>query len=345
MDSKIQKGGFRDMQQLINQYIGGLKLGRKRSYKNLTVFALLSDYVSNLDYLNLDEALADDLIEVTEVSQAGSVPELKVVNKSDRMVLILDGEELVGAKQNRIVNATILIAGKTITVIPVSCVEQGRWSYRSDKFSSEKRLMGSRLRARKAEQVKCSLENMRGFRSDQSDLWNGVSEMAFNLDAESPGMAMSEIYRKKAPSLQEYVKHFHLCDSQVGAVFMINGRVAGMDCFGKPEIFAKVFKKLVESYALDAIDSSGKEGEKAPGALKTDAGKFVAASAGCRVETHQSVGMGTDCRLDSDQSTGFALAHEDQVLHMSLFAKTAESNSEFPGSRMIRFSQRRRRRF
>jgi hypothetical protein len=63
-----------------------------------------------------------------EVSRGGSVPELKVVNKSDRMLLILDGEGLVGAKQNRIVNTTILIAGNTTTVIPVSCVEQGRWS-------------------------------------------------------------------------------------------------------------------------------------------------------------------------------------------------------------------------
>jgi|GEM_PF-2145368 len=99
------------MQQLINQYIGGLKLGRKQTFKNLAVFALLSDYTADLNYLTLDEALAKDLIDVVEVSQGGSVPELKVVNNSDRMVLILDGEELVGAKQNRIVNTTILIAG------------------------------------------------------------------------------------------------------------------------------------------------------------------------------------------------------------------------------------------
>jgi hypothetical protein len=333
------------MQHIIDQYIGGLKLGRRQSYKNLTVFALLSDYAANLDYLTLDEALAKDAIEVTEVSQGGSVPELKVVNRSDRMVLILDGEELVGAKQNRIVNTTILIAGSTTTVIPVSCVEQGRWSYRSDKFSSEMRFMASRLRARKAAQVKSSLKNTGKFRSDQSDLWNGVSEMAFNLDAESPSMAMSEIYRKKAPSIQKYVENFDLTDSQIGAVFMINGQVAGMDCFGKSETFSKVFKKLVESYALDAIDSLGKDGEKTLKVSRSDAGRFMEASTGCRVEAHQSVGLGIDCRLDTDQSTGFALAHEDQVLHMSLFAKAAESNAEFPGSRMIRFSHRRRRRF
>jgi hypothetical protein len=331
------------MQDIINQYIGGLKIGRKQSYKNLTVFALLSDYGANLDYLTLDEALAKDIIEVMEVSQGGSVPELKVVNKSDRMVLILDGEELVGARQNRIVNTTILIADNTTTVIPVSCVEQGRWAYSSDKFSSEMRLMSSTLRARKADQVKSSLKNFGNFRSDQSDLWSGISEMAFDLDAESPSMAMSEIYRKNAPSIGKYVEHFDLTDSQVGAVFMINGKVAGMDCFGKPETFSKVFKKLVESYALDAIDSF--DGKKALKVTGSDAGKFMEAAAACRVETHGSVGLGIDCRLDADQSIGFALAHEDQILHMSLFAKTAETNAELPGSRMIRFSHRRRRRF
>jgi flavodoxin len=331
------------MEQLIQEFLSGLKLGRKQSYKNLTVFALLSDYATDLNYLTLDEALSGSLIDVVEKNEGGTVPELKVVNKSDQMVLILDGEELVGAKQNRIVNTTILIAGKTTTVIPVSCVEQGRWSYNSDKFFSEERLMSSKLRARKANQVKHSLKKLGNFRSDQSAIWEDVSELALDLDAESPSMAMSEIYRKEAPSIQKYVKHFDLTESQVGAFFLINGKVAGMDCFGKPETFSKVFKKLVESYALDAIDSI--DMKKAFKVTKNEAGKFLEASAGCRVQVHQSVGLGIDCRLDSDQSTGFALSHNKQVLHMSLFAKVAENNQKIPGSRMIRFSHRRRRRF
>ena len=203
----------------------------------------------------------------------------------------------MGAKQNRIVNTTILIAGNTTTVIPVSCVEQGRWSYNSDKLFSEKRMMASKLRARKADQVKSSLEHMGTFRSDQNAIWEDVSELAFDLDAESPSMAMSAIYKKEAPSIQKYVKHFDLTDSQVGAVFMINGKVAGMDCFGKPETFAKVFKKLVESYALDAIDYSDRG--KAFKVTKSEAGKFLETSAGCRVEPHQSVRLGIDLGLRS----------------------------------------------
>ena len=333
------------MQNIIDEFIGGLKLGRKQSYRNLTVFALLSDYATNLNYLTLDEALSGNLIEVVEKNEGGTVPELKVVNRSDRMVLILDGEELVGAKQNRIVNTTILIAGNTTTVIPVSCVEQGRWSYKSDKFSSEKRMLSGSLRSKKADQVKYSLKNLGNFSSNQAEIWEDVSELASDLNAESPSMAMSEIYRKEAPSIQKYVKHFDLTDSQVGAVFMINGKVAGMDCFGKPETFSKVFGKLVESYALDAIDSSVKNADKAKKGTKSEAGKFIEASSECRVEVHQSVGLGTDCRLDSDKSTGFALAHDKQVLHVSLFARTAENNRQTPGSRIIRFSHRRNRRF
>jgi hypothetical protein len=59
---------------------------------------------------------------------------------------VVDGEELVGAQQNRIVNATFLIAGLTEVTIPVGCVEQGRWSYRSQDFASGKKVMPAILR-------------------------------------------------------------------------------------------------------------------------------------------------------------------------------------------------------
>ncbi len=54
------------------------------------------------EYLTLDEALAAKTATVTEVSESGSVPELYFQNEGDLPVLLLDGEELVGAKQNRV---------------------------------------------------------------------------------------------------------------------------------------------------------------------------------------------------------------------------------------------------
>ena len=110
------------MEKILNQYLDQIKIGGKQVYKNLALFPLLSGQAVSLDYLTLDEALNDGVVEVSEVSEGGHVPDLKVVNKAPRMILILDGEELVGAKQNRIVNTTILVAAHSTLVIPVSGV-------------------------------------------------------------------------------------------------------------------------------------------------------------------------------------------------------------------------------
>ena len=330
------------MQNIIIDYLEQAKIGRKQSYKNLAIFPLISTYAVDLDYLLLDEALSEGVIDVVEVGKEGAVPELKVINKSPMMVLILDGEELVGAKQNRIVNTTILIKGNTTTVIPVSCVEQGRWSYESPRFHSEQRIMSSDLRAMKSEQVQFSLRSSGEYRSDQSELWDEIAYKASRRGAESPSMAMAEIYEKDRPSIQEYAGHFRFIDSQVGAVFMINGKVVGMDSFGKPGSFSKVFRKLVESYALDAVDWF--EPEKEHKALKSEVTKFMVSSRTAGVESHESVGLGSDCRMESKKITGFALVLDNKIIHLSVFSRSDDRKQDKSTSRMERYTQRRRNR-
>jgi len=326
------------MEDIINGYLEQAKIGRKQSYKNLAIFPLLSTYCLDLEYLLLDEALSENVMEVVELGEEGSVPELKVINKSPQMILILDGEELVGAKQNRIINTTILIQGKSTTVIPVSCVEQGRWSYDSPRFSSKERMMSAGLRAMKSEQVHTSLRVSSEYVSDQSAIWDEISEKASRRGAESPSMAMAEIYEKDMPSISEYVSHFRLIDLQVGAIFMINGKVVGLDCFGKPESFAKTFKKLVESYALDAVDWF--DPQKEHKSLKSEVTKFMKSSQTAKVDSHNSVGLGRDLRMESRKITGFALELDDQILHLCIFGREGRGR-DTPGSGIARFSRRR----
>jgi hypothetical protein len=324
------------MQEVIKEYLESAKFGRKQVSKNMAMFPLLSEYSLNLDYMLLDEALAARLVEVTELDNHGAVPNLKVHNKSPRMVLILDGEELVGAKQNRIVNTTILVAGNATVVIPVSCVEQGRWAYNTSRFHSEERMMPSRMRAMKSEQVQRSVKNHGEYRADQSAIWHDIAERASRRDAASPSMSMAGIYEKDLPSLQEYLRRFSLIGSQVGAVFMINGKVVGMDAFGKSESFSKAFKKLVQSYAMDAFDwfTQGDD----PKSSKTDVANFTKGVLACQVENHDAVGLGIDCRLESDKLTGFALSLDGKVVHMSIFAREAAGGEGSQFSRMARYS-------
>ncbi len=330
------------MEDIIKEYLEQVKVGRKQSFKNLAVYPLLSTYAVPLDYLTLDEALSGNVLEVVEVDKDGSVPDLKVKNNSTRMILILDGEELVGAKQNRIVNTTILIMAKSTLLIPVSCVEHGRWSYDSPRFHSEERMMSSNLRAMKSEQVHHSVRASREFRADQGAIWDGIAEKADRMEASSPTGAMSSIYEKEMPTIQEYVRHFKLIDSQVGAIFLINGKVVGLDSFGKPETFSQVSKKLVQSYALDAIDWF--DPEKEHKVLKSSVTKFLKASQTAHIETNPSVGQGTDCRLESNKVTGFALALDDQILHLSVFGRENDRDNHASNSRMGRYSTRARNR-
>ena len=84
-----------------------------------------------VEYLLSDEAIGAGSVTVEEVSEGGSVPNLLVSNTGDSRVLFLEGEELKGAKQNRVLNTSVLVAAHSKTPIPVSCVEQGRWRYRT----------------------------------------------------------------------------------------------------------------------------------------------------------------------------------------------------------------------
>jgi len=102
----------------------------------------------------------------------------------------------------------------------------------------------------------------------------------------------------------------------------------------------KVFNKLVESYALDAIDYHQEGSPQKP--LKSDVTKVLHTAGAATLESRPSVGLGTDCRLESKKINGFARVHDNQILHLSVFTKSNGGREGFHSSRMQRFSNRRR---
>src|SRR5512137_2174245 len=123
-----------------------VRVGDPIRHQALSVFPLFDGFQAPVEYLLSDEGIGSGTVTVEEVSEAGSVPDLLVENKGDVRVLFLEGEELVGAKQNRILNTSVLIAAHSRVKIPVSCVEAGRWRYRSRLFGSSGSHCSSRLR-------------------------------------------------------------------------------------------------------------------------------------------------------------------------------------------------------
>jgi len=299
--------------------ISHIKIGTPATFHNLTLFPLTDGKGAAADYLTLDEALARKSAHVTEVSEGGSVPELKFVNESGQPVFLLDGEELVGAKQNRVLNLSILVpAGKTL-IIPVTCVERGRWHHRSREFSSAARAHYAEGRARKMSQVSFSMKSRGQRHSDQGAVWSELDDKFCRLAASSPTSAMSDIYEQYTSKLEDYVSSFAPAEDQVGTLFAIDGRIVGFDLFDCADTLRKLFPKLIRSYALDALDASlGKETEtKAPSA--DDAAEFLNVVARAKLETFPAIGEGEDLRLSARELTGAALAKKERVVHLSAF--------------------------
>jgi hypothetical protein len=200
-------------------FLEKVNLGGKQSQLNMTLFPLLASDAGIPDYLILEEALGQGSVEITEINHGGSVPDLKLINKSSHNLLVVDGEELVEAKQNRILNATFLIAGQTEITIPVSCVEQGRWSYRSQKFAYGEKVMPPSMRREHQKVVAMSLDEGVGYRSNQGMIWNEIAMKSERMAAHSATGAMADLFEGQKDHLGEYRKAFRLVDCQVGAVF------------------------------------------------------------------------------------------------------------------------------
>jgi hypothetical protein len=123
-----------------------IRVGAPIRHESLAVFPLFPAARDEVDYILSDRAIESGAVTVEEIDEAGSVPDLSVENKGDVRVLFLEGEELVGAKQNRVLNTSLLIAARSKTKVPVSCVERGRWGYSSRTFQSGGTHSPSKLR-------------------------------------------------------------------------------------------------------------------------------------------------------------------------------------------------------
>ena len=83
---------------------------------------------------SLDELFDRNLVRINEIDFDGVVGNVEVSNNSNYLY-ILDGEAITGAKQNRVAERSVIIAPYSAEIIPVNCVEKGRWGYNSQSFS------------------------------------------------------------------------------------------------------------------------------------------------------------------------------------------------------------------
>jgi len=314
---------------IVKEYLSNIELGEVTSYKNMTTVEMKGMNFPEIEYITLKEAMGNNLIEITEVDEFGNVPTLSVNNNGELPVLLFDGEELKGAKQNRVLNTTVLIPEHTKQEIPVSCVEQGRWDYVSPKFEESGSIASSRVRGAKSQSVSASLKENNSYQSDQGEVWDKVEELRCCYDVESPTGAMSDVFEAKKDNLDDYIKEFPF-SNQNGLLIFINNKLKGMEFLSTEENYEKYHEKIIKSYSIDAlIDTQGEKKDNIQNIdFIKDAYEFIDEIATIDVVEKPSVGYGYDCRFVNENIAGAMLVHENSIIHGAFFKKINEE-SEF----------------
>jgi len=266
--------------------------------------------------------IADDTLVVTELTSA-NVPELQVHNPGNVPMLIPAGRVLEGGRQTRTVNVSILVPAGATIVIPVSCVEAGRW-HGGHSFRDSKRVTSREVRRRMARGVKSNLDHTGSKFSDQREVWNAIDdELRMRSISHDSSLYLSAYgHVERDPELRMLAEELitnGVQPGQTGIAVAHGGKVIGMEVFASEEDLRASWEALVQSALLDlsVVDTTVEAT-----ATEDDVRSFVGLFADSPATTAKGTGIGTEYHVADDTVVGQALVDEaGELMHAFAYAE------------------------
>ncbi|HUI58235.1 MAG TPA: DUF6569 family protein [Bryobacteraceae bacterium] len=305
-----------------------LRLSGPYIHDNLYIYLVHGQDRVQTKYITLAEALAQHKVVVYETS---NVNLLQVENLSAENVYIQSGEIVKGGRQDRVLKDDIILESKSGKVdITAFCVEHGRWTQRGQElvqaFAAAPNAIASPEMKRAVMQA-----------GSQGAVWAEVAaeqdRLAKNLNAPVKAAASETSYQLtlEAPRVQQTANSFKqelggLADKHpdaLGYVVAVNGKVTGADLYATHELFQRLWPKLLESAAVEAI-ASAKAGETASAPPVADV-RAAATGYGARVSAERQINSRTDS-VKAELPQGLVFETRDaaapaQPVHRSYVAK------------------------
>jgi hypothetical protein len=301
--------------------IDRISVGPSVTVRGLTIFPIDSKSLRGKTYTSLDEASREDKIQVKEKG-SGDVNRVIVENLSGAPVLLLGGEMIVGAKQDRMISQDTLLPPKSgPVVVAVYCVEHGRWHGASSEFEVSKDYSQNALR--QSAQI----------RGSQNEIWEGVSQFG---QAAAPGQqgqtssaagfyADTSVREKKDEMKGKLIEVMPERADQIGFAAVMGSRILGVDIFGSPEAFQKYRNKLIDSYIYDVLEAEYR-GDCDLG--RSDIRRFVEEAVSGKWLGEPTVGMGEFMELKKDRTSAAALMVDGGLIHATLFPRGRGAKAE-----------------
>jgi RNA polymerase sigma factor (sigma-70 family) len=294
--------------------ISSMRPGEPRVHDGLAIVPLRRPGAPEPDYLELRQALRAGHVSISEVDDAGLISALCVTNRADAPVLMLDGEEIVGLNQNRIVDGTILVPARASMRIPVLCVEPGRWTAGGESASVPGRVHCASARAGR-------FALGRAAPLAQFALWNDLERRPDSFGLRSP-----HLLERLHGSIERLVAAPEPEDDEVGGIFFRHGVVNALEFCDSPWTWSRTLPKLVASYGADMYEKPS-----APSAsdCSIDEVEALLVRLG-RLPGHRCItaGLGSVIRVSSVGIDGFALSWQSRIIHFAAFVRHIEPPPE-----------------
>jgi len=233
------------------------------NHENLAVYLVHAKDEARADetYLTLDEGLRKRLVTVREKRGGGDVQELIIENKSDYPLYLQEGDRLSGGQQDRTVQTPLVIKPKSgPQKLPTFCIEQGRWQASNPQNAFAASISG----ASAPKSVRAAAK----FESDQSVVWSNVNktkvEFAASLRSGNTNSSLNESLDSQfaRDAAAGYTKPLgKLLEGQkdvVGVAFAVDGQIEEVNIYAGHPLMAKMYPRLLESYAMEAAVAKNK---------------------------------------------------------------------------------------
>lgn len=273
--------------------------------RNLSLYPIGLDAPETAEVASVEELLQDGRAGFSELDMP-AVDEIAFENRSDRPVLMLDGEEITGAMQNRIVAASTFAEPNARQNVKVICAEQDRWAELGAFATGHCSYPGIRA---------ILSRSSRGRHTDgvQQTVWDEIERKLTATRTTSATSSMHDIYVNLEDEVNRYLEGFGgLNHNTIGFVAAAGNKILGGDIFAGPALYRKFEVKLVRSYALDAIE------HRRPDPVRPDARRFFEQiRQGLKVKrlTRQSCHF----TLKGKGLSGQGIHRDAAILHFSAF--------------------------
>ena len=243
----------------ITQHFNSIEPGPAQHLGGLTFVPLKAEAKTDISHIKTFDYLATQNLAAASEHQSGAVvTSIDIKNDSEHHLLMLDGEGIVGAKQNRMVQRSVIIAPYTQQPIPVNCVEQGRWRFKAESnFKKAEFLISPRMRDIKGEQLK-NKQNA----DIQSSMWNEISALERKLGATSETDDLDEILKFKQRVPSDEITNFLMQTPCNGFLVFGTGRPF-IEIFGSEELCNHFISKSIKTWIADVDEDNHKSPEDA----------------------------------------------------------------------------------